>query len=41
MKASELTYDEWYIYMPKWKKALLWLFVVALPFIGSIDSINF
>ena len=27
--------------MPKWKKALIVLFSLALPFIGSIDSISF
>ena len=25
--------------MPKWKKALIWLFVVAMPIIGSFDGI--
>ena len=25
--------------MPKWKKGLVWLFVVAMPFIGSFDGI--
>ena len=26
---------------PTWKKLLVWAFVLALPFIGSVSSINF
>lgn len=33
-------FDEWK-YMPKWKKALYYLFAMILPVVGSIDSIQF
>lgn len=36
-----MTPEEKWLCMPKWKKALLTLFVIALPFIGSIESISF
>lgn len=28
--------EEW----PKWRKVLTWLFIIALPFLGSIDKIG-
>lgn len=41
MDREDLTSDEYWRYMPKWRKALILAFAIALPFIGSIDSINF
>lgn len=32
---------EEYKALPRWKKALLWVFVVLMPFIGSCDGIAF
>lgn len=32
---------EEYETMPLWKKALVWAFAVAMPFIGSLDGITF
>ena len=41
MKARDLTFDEWWTYMPKWKKCFIYIFVVMLPFVGSISDITF
>lgn len=37
---SQQCEDEWQA-MPKWKRALACVFAAILPFIVSIDSINF
>ena len=32
--------EEWQA-MPRWKKALVWLFFISVPFIASIENIVF
>lgn len=41
MREDELTPDEQWLYMPKWKKALAIIIVLLMPIIGSIQSISF
>mgnify|MGYP006978202985 CR=1 FL=1 len=41
MKACDLTPDERWLYAPLYEKILIRSFIVLLPFIGSIESINF
>ena len=41
IKARDLTSDERWLYAPWYIKALRYAFIIALPFIGSIDNINF
>lgn len=38
--AIKLTPEEEWLYMPKWKKALIVLFVVLMPIIGSIEYVG-
>lgn len=40
MREDELTPDELWLYMPKWKKILVGSFIAILPIIGSIGYIN-
>lgn len=37
---QEFTAYDQEMYMPKHKRILIWIFIVMLPFIGSIDTIN-
>ena len=37
---SQQCEDEWQA-MPRWKRALVYLFAIAAPIICSIDSISF
>lgn len=41
MKQSDLTPNERWVYAPWYEKVLTRAFIVLLPFIGSIGSINF
>lgn len=41
IKARDLTPEERWIYAPWYEKVLTRAFIVLLPFIGSIDSINY
>lgn len=41
LKRDDLTTDERLLFMPTWEKALICCFVVLLPIIGSIASIQF
>ena len=41
IKARDLTADERWLYAPRYIKALRYAFIIALPFIGSIENINF
>lgn len=41
MKARDLTPDELWLYAPWYVKVLRYAFIIALPFIGSIENINF
>lgn len=38
--SSQRCAEEWQA-MPRWKKALVWLFFISVPFIASIESICF
>ena len=38
--SSQRCAEEWQA-MPRWKRALIWLFAIAAPIICSIDSISF
>ena len=40
MKARDLTADERWLYAPWYEKILTRAFIIALPFIGSIENIN-
>lgn len=40
-KTSNQRYEDEWQAMPKWKRALACVFAAILPFIASIDSINF
>lgn len=40
MSEDELTPDEYWLYMPKWRKAVIYVFIAALPFLGSIGYVN-
>lgn len=39
MKASELMPEERWLFMPKWRKALLYAFVVLYIVLGSLEPI--
>ena len=41
MKVRDLTPDERLIYAPWYVKTWRYAFIIVLPFIGSIDNINF
>lgn len=41
MKARDLTPEERWLYAPWYEKLLTRALIVLLPFIGSIESINF
>lgn len=41
LREDELTSDEQWLYMPKWRKILIGIFIALLPLIGSVQSINF
>lgn len=41
MKRDDLTTNERLLYMPTWEKMLICCFVVLLPIVGSIVSIQF
>lgn len=41
MKPCDLTPDELWFYAPWYIKALRYAFIIALPFIGSIEAISF
>ena len=41
MREDELTSDEQWLYMPRWKKALAIIIVLLMPIVGSIQSISF
>ena len=38
MKARDLTADEQWLYAPWYIKALRYAFIIALPFLGSLES---
>jgi hypothetical protein len=40
-KTSSQRYQEEWQAMPKWKRALGWLFFISVPFVASIESISF
>lgn len=39
-KGIKLTPEEEWLYMPKWRKVLIYLFIALMPFICSIEYVG-